>query len=197
MQHLHSITLLALCFTLNACSISPTESAADDKKTATSSTSSMTLSQEQYFQTLLSLCGQKFVGQSSFPTDPDDSFYGKRLVANFKSCSDDEIRVPFIVGDDHSRTWIFTRMNDGLQLKHDHRHHDGTPDEVTNYGGIANDKGLPSSQFFPADEFTANLLPAAATNVWNISLSEDGQELTYYLERHSKPRFKATLTKVK
>jgi hypothetical protein len=27
-------------------------------------------------------------------------------------------------------------MEEGLQLKHDHRHEDGTPDEVTMYGGV-------------------------------------------------------------
>ena len=47
---------------------------------------------------------------------------------------------------------------------------------------------------FPADALTASLIPDAATNAWTISLSEDGQQITYFLERDNKPRFKAILT---
>ena len=75
------------------------------------------------------------------------------------------------------------------------RHADGTPDEVTLYGGVAVDAGSALSQSFPADRYTANLIPEAATNEWFLSFSADGQELTYYLERHGKARFKAVLNK--
>ncbi len=51
-------------------------------------------------------------------------------------------------------------------------------------------------QSFPADAHTAQLIPDASTNEWFLSLSEDGKHLTYYLERHSKPRFKAVLDRV-
>jgi len=81
----------------------------------------------------------------------------------------------------------------GLQLKHQHLHEDGTPDGDTNYGGTTNTNGTAFAQAFPADEFTQQLIPAASTNVWNLSLSDDKESLTYYLERHDKPRFKATL----
>ena len=75
------------------------------------------------------------------------------------------------------------------------RRADGTPDEVTLYGGVAVDAGSALSQSFPADRYTANLIPEAATNEWFLSFSADGQELTYYLERHGKARFKAVLNK--
>jgi hypothetical protein len=58
------------------------------------------------------------------------------------------------------------------------------------------DPGSPLSQSFPADSYTANLIPEAASNEWFLSFSADGQELTYYLERHGKPRYKAVLSKV-
>jgi len=99
------------------------------------------------------------------------------------------------VGENKSRTWIITKSPEGLLLKHDHRHKDGTPDEVTMYGGWANDSGSNSSQFFAADAFTAKLIPAASTNVWNMELSDDNSQFTYYLERHNKPRFKAILNR--
>lgn len=148
---------------------------------------------DQFFTALKGLCGARFEGAMTFPADDQHEFAGKRLVAHVASCGDAEIRVPFQVGEDRSRTWIFSRTADGLQLKHDHRHADGTPDEVTMYGGLANATGTPLQQSFPADAHTAKLIPAAATNVWTVSLSADGKSLTYHLERDAKPRFTAVL----
>ena len=53
----------------------------------------------------------------------------------FRSCDLAEIRIPFHVGEDRSRTWVMTPTSVGLRLKHDHRHEDGSEDEVTQYGG--------------------------------------------------------------
>lgn len=148
---------------------------------------------EAFFKNLSQLCGKQFVGAAIFPAALDDPFFGKILTAKISSCTATEIRIPFHVGDDHSRTWVITRTNQGLQLKHDHRHADGTPDAQTNYGGMANQKGNSHKQFFEADTETAKLIPAAATNVWKLQLSEDAQSLTYYLERNGKRRFWAVL----
>jgi hypothetical protein len=63
------------------------------------------------------------------------------------------------------------------------------------YGGWAVDGGSATSQSFAADDHTKDLVPEAATNVWTLTLSEDGEQLTYSLERHSRPRFRATLTR--
>jgi len=151
--------------------------------------------QQAFFDKIKSMCGARFEGESVFPDDPGDAFRGQLLVAVIESCGVDEIRIPFMVGPDSSRTWVLKRTVKGLQLKHDHRHADGTPDEVTLYGGVALDAGSAFSQSFPADGYTANLIPEASTNEWFLSLSADGQELTYYLERHGKARFKAVLNK--
>lgn len=148
-----------------------------------------------FFGELQKLCDSRFEGHSSFPDDPDDSFYGKLLIAQFKQCSPTEIRISFQVGEDTSRTWIFTKSDKGVLFKHDHRHKDGTPDEITDYGGWANHHGTAHSQFFPADAHTAKLIPAATTNVWNMQLHLKENKLVYYLERHGKPRFKAVLHK--
>ncbi len=153
--------------------------------------------QDQYYDNLGSLCGTTFEGKMTFPVEGQDSFAGKLLVAKFESCTEDEIRVPFLVGEDASRTWIFSKIeNGGLQLKHDHRHSDDTPDEVTMYGGIANSEGSVLAQSFEADAYTAELIPAAATNVWNVSLSADQAVLTYHLERNAAPRFTAVLKRI-
>ncbi|MCB1582972.1 MAG: hypothetical protein R3E90_06990 [Marinicella sp.] len=149
--------------------------------------------QETFFDNLSNLCGQVFTGASTYPDDPDHDFAGKLLIANFSSCSVDEIRVKFKVGQDQSRTWIITQSEQGLLLKHDHRHADGTPDEITNYGGWANNQGNSWRQFFVADSETAELIPAAATNVWMLEYQPRSQILTYDLKRHDQPRYQAQL----
>jgi hypothetical protein len=154
-----------------------------------------TETQDAFFQQILSLCGSDFVGQSVYPEDPGDDWRDQVLVAHIESCTENEIRIPFIVGDDHSRTWVLRRVEGGIELKHDHRHEDGTPDEVTMYGGTTQSAGSHLAQSFPADAYTADLIPEAATNEWFISFNEDATELTYYLERNDLPRFKAVLLK--
>jgi len=146
-----------------------------------------------FFDTLKRVCGQRYVGEMTYPESGQDSFAGKRLVAEIQACTEVEIRIPFAVGENQSRTWILRRTADGLELKHDHRHSDGSPDEITNYGGMARIPVGPLSASFPADHFTAKLIPAAATNVWTLSLSEDQSVLTYHLTRHNRPRFTAVL----
>lgn len=152
--------------------------------------------QDVFFARISALCGARFEGESVFPEDPGDAFRDQLLVAVIETCTADEIRIPFIVGEDHSRTWVLKKTVDGLQFRHDHRHEDGTPDEVTLYGGTANSPGTHQTQSFPADAYTADLIPEAASNEWFVSLSTDNDEITYYLERHDKARFKAILKRV-
>jgi hypothetical protein len=162
---------------------------------ATTPTPVLRPNQQAFFDQISSMCGARFEGEAVYPEDPGDAWRDQLLVAVIETCDADEIRIPLKVGKDTSRTWVLTRTASGLQLKHDHRHADGTPDEVTLYGGVATEAGAHLSQSFPADSYTAELMPEAATNEWFLDLSGDGQQLTYYLERHGKPRFKAVLHK--
>lgn len=152
--------------------------------------------QQAFFNALENLCGATFVGETVYPDEPGEDWRGKELVAVIEACSTDEIRIPLAVGENRSRTWVITRTESGLQLKHDHRHADGTPDDVTQYGGMAVEPGTAWAQSFPADGYTADLIPDAATNEWFLSLSPDGMTMTYYLERHGAPRFRAVLKRI-
>lgn len=115
----------------------------------------------------------------------------KPMKITVQVVSENEIRVPFAVGEDRSRTWILHRSAEGIKLKHDHRHSDGTADKITNYGGVDRAQILGRELVFPADEETKAMLPEAATNVWSLRLSADGKQLFYYLERHKEARFEA------
>lgn len=147
--------------------------------------------QEAFFEQLVELCGATFVGETVYPEEPGEAWRDQPLLATFEYCTADEIRIPLAVGEDHSRTWVITPTISGLQLKHDHRHADGTPEEITQYGGTTNSAGTALAQSFPADADTIALVPEARTNQWSLSFSPDLNTMTYYLERHGAPRFKA------
>lgn len=148
-----------------------------------------------FMATLYNMCGQRFEGTQTYAVDPNNEFAGKKISTQV-NCSAVDVRMPVQVGEDRSRTWIFTRPQAGLELRHDHRHADGTPDKVTMYGGMAREGGSARAQAFLADAYTAELVPGAETNIWFVTLSEDGQVLTYRLERHAKPRAEFTMRKV-
>ena len=128
---------------------------------------------------LNALCGQRFEGRMVSNDAADADMAGQRLLMHVRDCSPDEVRIPFHVGADKSRTWIITRTDAGLRLKHDHRHEDGTEDELSQYGGdtATATAGTATRQEFPADEFSKNLFltkgnPASVTNVWAVEATE-------------------------
>lgn len=145
----------------------------------------------QFFNNLADLCGQTYSGELVYPEDPAHEMAGQEFRMIVESCTGNEIRVPFHVGENTSRTWVLTLTGEQLLLKHDHRHSDGTPEDLTMYGGYANTQGDAYRQFFPADQETADMLPEAATNVWMMEIDHDNGEFIYYLERHNEPRFRA------
>ncbi|RZK49871.1 MAG: hypothetical protein EOO99_03730 [Pedobacter sp.] len=106
---------------------------------------------------------------------------GKALVMHVKTVSDTEIKIPFFVGDNKSRTWVLTLKDDRITLKHDHRHEDGSPDKVTMYGGTNSNAGSATTQVFPADQETLDLINYAGTNIWWITLNDTA--FTYNLRR--------------
>ncbi|WP_187264061.1 hypothetical protein [Pontibacter beigongshangensis] len=148
-------------------------------------------SPQSFYNSLAVLCGKSFRGTVVHPADGTDPFAGKALVMHVQTCSDTTLRVPFTVGEDKSRTWLIRKTPEGLQLKHDHRHEDGTPDEITMYGGISTAPAESLTHSFPADAHTAQLLPAAATNEWTLAISPDGSTFSYILKRDNQLRFQA------
>jgi hypothetical protein len=143
--------------------------------------------QEAFWAALQDLCGRAFAGTVVADVGGDDSMASQRLVMHVRACSDGEIRIPFHVGDDRSRTWVLTRTADGLRLKHDHRHEDGTEDTITQYGGDTREPGTPGKQEFHADAHTANLLPVAAANIWTVEVIP-GRRFAYGLRREQQTR---------
>ena len=143
--------------------------------------------QDTFWSAIEELCDQAFEGTLIEAPVGDTAFAGKALVMHVRQCAADEIRIPLHVGDDRSRTWILSRTDHGLRLKHDHRHEDGSEDEVTQYGGDTAGPGSAQVQEFPADTATALLIPAAATNVWTVEVHPD-RIFAYALRREGTDR---------
>ncbi len=141
-----------------------------------------------FWDELQKLCGNAYRGIVAAAPADDTTFKDKMLTMNVRACEKDRVRIPFSVGDDLSRTWILTRKNSRIQLKHDHRHKDGKPDKVTMYGGWTTNTGLATRQVFPADEETFNVIPAAAPNGWWIELVP-GEYFSYNLRRMGSERY--------
>lgn len=141
---------------------------------------------DMFMQNLRALCGNAYRGELLEFNEGDADMVGQELVMHVRECSDDEIRIPFHVGENRSRTWIFTRTEDGLRLKHDHRQPDGSDDEVTMYGGDTVEEGSGTRQAFHADQYTGELLPISATNVWTVDVIP-GEVYSYYLRRRDEP----------
>lgn len=147
----------------------------------------------KFFETLKALDGQTFEGETDLIVGKaNDEMADARLIVRFQDWGPDELRVPFQVDDNFSRTWILTRTDKGLLLKHDHRHEDGTPDEVTSYGGWATDSGTAHQQFFLADAETRELFPHADdTAGWTLELQPEEGRLLYYVSNKGEVRYRA------
>jgi hypothetical protein len=52
-----------------------------------------------FWNTLKSHCGNAYAGTLEIPEE-DQTFGGKKLVMHLRSCTENELKIPFYVGDD-------------------------------------------------------------------------------------------------
>ena len=156
---------------------------------------------EAFWQALSSHCGKAYAGRLVSEDAADADMRGAAMTMHVRECSATRIAVPFHVQRtdgswDRSRTWLITRTTDGLRLKHDHRHEDGTSDVLTMYGGDtagpdAGDEGTARAQDFPVDAESVALFrrtgrDVSVTNVWRVEVDRagtDGARFAYQLTR--------------
>lgn len=154
---------------------------------------------DAFLANITGYCGKAFAGQvvvDEPESDQPSAFADKTLIMHVRDCEDPEheVRIPFHVGDDRSRTWILTRTENGLRLKHDHRHEDGSEDAVTMYGGETTDPGSATRQEFPVDAesiemFEREGLKASVSNTWAMEI-HPGRMFAYELTRPDDRKFR-------
>jgi hypothetical protein len=138
---------------------------------------------EAWWERLEALCGQAFEGELHRAPEGDDSLSGQRLVMHVRACEPDRIRIPFVVGDNLSRTWVLTRhANGAIELRHDHRYEDGSEEAATQYGGVTVSPGSDFGQIFPGDHVTTARLPTSWQNVWLMEI-HPGERFVYHVRR--------------
>lgn len=128
--------------------------------------------QQAFFNALREHCGKAYEGKVVVDNPKGSGFEG-RLVMHVRRCSEQQLQIPFHVGENRSRTWLITQTGAGLLLKHDHRKPDGSDDSSTMYGGHTQDAGWPQVQSFPVDavskeQFVRQGLAASVGNTWQM-----------------------------
>lgn len=132
------------------------------------------------FATLGANCGKAFAGEVVRGPD-DDPWREAKLIMFIRDCGDAQIRVPLHYDNNHSRIWIISKTESGLQLKHDHRHADGSSDAVTMYGGqtLSGDGAEGDDEvYFHVDEeslriFSENSRSRSTENVWSMQVKNN------------------------
>ncbi len=97
--------------------------------------------QTVFMDNLAALCGKSFAGKLVSHDDADQKLQDSPMTMHVQTCSDTEIYIPFHIADNRSRTWIISKTENGLRLKHRHNHEDGHADTVTMYGGDTENMG--------------------------------------------------------
>lgn len=141
-----------------------------------------------YFERLSGLCdGQAYAGRLVSDDAVDADFKTATMIMGPAKCDGLTVRIPFAVDEDRSRTWVLTRTETGLRLKHDHRHEDGSEDVLTQYGGDSTAGGTAAKQDFPVDAETRTLFIAqdievSTQNTWSVEI-EPGDVFAYQMSR--------------
>ncbi len=142
---------------------------------------------DAFWAKLEALCGQAFEGR--LLASPEGHMAdASPLVMDVRECTDQRIRIPFHVGENRSRTWVLTRSDGRIELRHDHRNPDGSPEEVTDYGGLSPNRGSANAQIFPADDRTLDRMPDNYPNVWLMEI-HPGERFVYYVRRLATERY--------
>lgn len=168
---LMSLALLWAGLTLAGCQNPATDTPSDPANGGTE----LAPEQEAFWGKLKAHCGKAYPGKLSDITEYyENGMEDAEMRMHVMECAEDRIHIPFHIDDDHSRNWILTREEGTILLKHDHRHPDGSEEEISQYGGYAPTPGLETRQIFPADQETAQMLPERADNFWFFDfVSED------------------------
>lgn len=141
--------------------------------------------QNQFWSALTALCGQAYAGRLTVGTEESDRSVGEvDLVMDVRQCSDNEIRIPFHVGENRSRTWFVRRAGNRFTLDHRHRDEQGHAHDPTGYGGATSDSGSATRQVFMVNPKTVGMLPETWENVWAMEVIP-GKVFAYELKRPS------------
>jgi hypothetical protein len=137
--------------------------------------------QREFWTNLQALCNTAAAGTLR-QAPPGDTQIDPtaRLVVHFWECGEHELRFPLHVNDNRSRTWVFIRHADKIELRHDHREADGRESSNTWYGASTIASGSPTRQDFVTER-------NGATSGWRVEI-EPGKRFAYGTARNGEFR---------
>jgi hypothetical protein len=123
--------------------------------------------QDEFWQALQRMCDGAFEGTLLAAPEGDTQVDPRaRLVVHFWECGPEELRIPFHIGENRSRTWVLLRHAEGIELRHDHRREDGTEEGNTWYGAVTLEEGTAWRQEFVTER-------AGVRAGWRIEIHPD------------------------
>lgn len=137
--------------------------------------------QDAFWSNLRALCESAATGRL-LKAPPGDTQIDPTatLVVHFWECGDTELRFPLHVNDNRSRTWVFIRHADSIELRHDHRESDGTESRNTWYGAATMTAGTATRQDFVTER-------NGITSGWRVEV-EPGKRFAYGTARNGEFR---------
>lgn len=189
MRFISGVTFLSFAALLSACDESTFEGSENENNSGMEQDRALVSEQpvqDAFWANLEQHCGEAYRGRLVERPEEDRLFTGDEdLVAHFRECRAEELKIPFHVGENRSRTWVLMRTDDaaGLELRHDHRHEDGTEEDNTWYGAFTRDTGTPDRQEF------LRTSEEAMISGWRIEI-EPGRRYTYGTIRNGEWRYR-------
>jgi hypothetical protein len=146
--------------------------------------------QDAFFEALAERCGDEYPGRAIIAPASDDVFHPAYLGMRIDECTDDVLRIAFLVDGDESRTWVLERSDEGLLFTHEHMREDGTLYDNSGWGGWASDTGTALFQDFPDHRWDAERVPEARRSHWRLRLDPENGQFVYYLDRGVQPSYR-------
>lgn len=159
------------------------------QKVATESDAAEAADPARFIDQLSAHCGRAFSGRVVVDQPPTpEAIWQEPMVLHLR-CQGPGRLLGLSLGEDRSRVWLLASTSAGLRLMHSHHNPDGTADEVSGYGGVA-DRGTSTTARveFPADQaakdlFRAHGMVEAVDSIWTLEVADDGQSLIYAWRR--------------
>jgi hypothetical protein len=147
--------------------------------------------QRAFFDHMRAHCGEEYPGRAVIAPASDDTFRPAYLGMRIESCTADQIRIPFIVDGDESRTWVLTMDNGDLVFTHEHLLEGDTLSSNSGWGGrAAAGTGTEWFQHFPDHRWSPDRVAEENRSHWRMRLDPEHGQFVYYLDRGTTPAYR-------
>lgn len=147
--------------------------------------------QQAFFDQMAARCGDEYPGRAVIAPESDPTFRPAFLGMRIESCTETQIRIPFLVDGDESRTWVLTLEDGDLVFTHEHMLEGDTLSSNSGWGGRAEaGTGTALFQHFPDHRWDPERVPQENRSHWRMRLDPDHGQFVYYLDRGIVPAYR-------